>query len=124
MHLSDRDQPHASVITLPEGVIHRLIVAVERPVGDDDALQPFHRRHPVPAGHDRPQRKPVRRRERLAIHLVGEKDALERLAQRDTARVMDLARRLGRIADFAPVRALEDDLGCSGLDPARAQDLA
>ena len=41
-HFAQRLQFRRAVAILPVGVIDCLVVAAERPVGDDDALEPFH----------------------------------------------------------------------------------
>ena len=42
---------------LPQAIAARLLVALEGPVEHRDPLQPLDARHPVPAGHDQPQRE-------------------------------------------------------------------
>ena len=55
---------------------------------DGDRAQPLHVRHPVPAGHDQAQRIAVLRRQRLAVHRVGEQHLVaQRIVEREAALV-------------------------------------
>ena len=63
------------VLGLLQSVRMRLLVAGERLPGHADLGQPLHVRHPVPAGHEQPQREPVLRRQRHTVQVVGEQRA-------------------------------------------------
>ena len=68
------------VLVAAEPVRVRLLVAGEGLCDDGDPGQPLHVRHPVPAGHDQPEREAVLGEERRAVHLVGEQHVVaERL---------------------------------------------
>src|SRR4029453_10331969 len=97
----------------PVRIIQGLIIAGEWLVRDDDALQPFDRRHGVPAWHDRAYRKPVFWRKIVAVHSVGEQHIASSLLQRNGAGKPQLAWRTFRIIEHAMVRSFENDLACA-----------
>src|SRR6476646_7161831 len=59
-----------------EVIARRLLQAVELLVDRLDGVEPFHARHAVPARHDEAQRSAVLRRQRLAVHGIGEQHFL------------------------------------------------
>ena len=61
-----------AVAALPDTVIGGLIVAVERLIRYDDARQPFHGSHPVPAADDSADGKAVGRAQHFAVHAIGQ----------------------------------------------------
>jgi hypothetical protein len=87
-----------------------LIVAGERLVCDDDALQPLDRRHRVPAWHNRAHRKSMFWWESLAIHSVRELHVALRLHERDAAGKRQFPRRAFWVVEHAVVRSFENDL--------------
>src|ERR1051325_6687462 len=94
------------VFGLPHPVRLKLLVAGERLVDHLDLGQPLDAGHPVPAGDDEAQRETVLRRERLAVHLVGEQQVVaERFPEREAALVALLD-----VAVDAPVEAGEEHL--------------
>ena len=84
-------RPSQSSASTP--VIKRLIVSGKRPVGDDDALEPFDRCHRVPTGHDCAHRKTVLRRQIFAIHFVGQQHVAACFLQRNAARELQFTGR-------------------------------
>lgn len=106
-----------------EGVLEGLEEAVEGLVRDDDALEPFDRRHAVPAGNDEAEGEAVGGGEGLPVHLPGEKGvAMLREGDGEAVREVDLAWRLGSVVDLARVRAFEDDVDGGGFDTGAGEN--
>ena len=77
------------VLRLLLPVLVRLLVALEGLREHGDSVKPLHVGHPVPAGHDQPEREPVLGRERLAVHLVGQEHfGAQRLVERKASLVV------------------------------------
>ena len=71
---------------LPQPVRPGLLVPLEGPVEQLDPLEPLDVRHPVPARNEQAQRETVLRRQRRAVHLVGQEHVVpQRLVQREAA---------------------------------------
>ncbi len=72
-----------------EAVTGDVLIAHERGLEHPDAGEPLHVRHPVPARDDQAKREAVLRRQRLAVHLVGEEQVRSaRLGERESALVV------------------------------------
>src|SRR5580704_16502450 len=97
----------------PVRIIQGLIIAGEWLVRDDDALQPFDRRHRVPAWHDRAYRKSVFWRNIVAVHSVGEQHIALSLLQWNGAGKPQPMWRAFRIIEHAVVRSFENDFTCA-----------
>src|SRR5215471_16986458 len=91
----------------PVRVVNGLIVSSKRTVGDDDALEPFDRRHRVPARHYCTQRKPVLRGQLRAIHFVGQQHVAARFAERNAPRELQSAGRTLWILKYAAVGSFQ-----------------
>jgi hypothetical protein len=72
-HAGDRLAAPAVGVVQPIG--DGVLVALEALLDERDRGQALHVLHPVPAGDHEPQRIPVLRRQRRAVHLPGEQAA-------------------------------------------------
>src|SRR5215469_13905655 len=64
---------HDSPVALPlKKVSPGLVMPPKRLADDIDLGKPFHRRHRIPTGNDKPQRVTMLNWERLSIHGIGE----------------------------------------------------
>src|SRR5438445_691910 len=104
-HRAWRDRRQGGTV---DDVLRALVEAGEGLLDRRDALEPFHRRHAVAAGHDEAPGRTVLRRERSAVHRVRDEHVVrERVRDRQRALERDLARELLRCA---AVRPAEEDL--------------
>src|SRR5450432_3545318 len=99
----------------PIRIIESLIVPVERPIGDNDPLKPFDRRHRIPAGNNRAQWKTVLRQKLFAVHSVGKKDIVECFRERNASSEMNLTRGSLVRGNLTSVCALQNHLECAPL---------
>src|SRR5256885_2330479 len=94
----------------------------ERRIEKRDALEPLHRRHPVPAGHDQPKWPPVLGWDRLALHQVCNNNIVaEGVIDRQRPLVADPPSQVFR---RALVGTAEEQLDRPGRDRHPGEDVA
>src|SRR5262249_43390558 len=102
-------------------VLLGLEVTVEGAVKNLDLGEPFHRCHPIPAGHHEPQRIAVLVRQRRTVHLVGQQSArTSDVTQAEAAFESD---RFTAPVDVSAVRATEQHLPRRGCQLCAIEDV-
>ena len=115
LHAHQRTTQRMSGRAIPVRVIGRFPITARLALDGLDRRQPLDRRHPVAARHDQPDRRAVRRWQRLAVESVGhERLARLRLDNRHATMERDRPGREWRVLHLALVHALEDEAGGIG----------
>src|SRR5260221_9735956 len=106
-----------AIQALPKRIVGCLKVAAEYTVDDQDALEPLDRGHAVPARNHGTQWVAVGGCQALAIHLIRQNYvAAQSLPNRQTARVIDFARRNGFLLNLAAVRSFQNNFNSVRLE--------
>ena len=112
-----------TIAALERGVVEGLPEAVVRLIGHNDSAQPLHGCHAVPPANHRPQRRTVRCREVLPVHLVREDDFWFRgFFKRNATVEVNRPRRRGIGIDSALVCTDQDHFHATGFHLGPFQD--
>ena len=108
LYLGSALQFSNAIALLPIRVVKRLIIPRKRTVGDDDALEPFDRRHRIPTGHDGANWKAMLGRQVVTIHFVSQQHIATRFLQRDATRERQFASRTLWVLKHAAVGSFQN----------------